>query len=208
MTSSEIEAPPSWPARLLRSRWMQAERFAIWFPLTVFFVTRAVNAVMFGLASGRQIAIPFTGLGGKLAIASPASPDYCVVAANWDGRWYGAIATYGYSDHLPLDSAGHVLQNVYAFPPLYPMLVRFLMLTTGLDFTKGRADRESRVRCRWHGGMPSTRHRSHTQRAQSRTVAEAAKRRAVWLIKRNMMVTAAAPKMPLRKGAPTTKSSR
>ena len=116
MTSSEIDLPPSWPARLLRSQWMQAERFAVWFSLTVFFVTRAVNAVMFGLASGRQIAIPFTGLGGKLAIASPASPDYWVVAANWDGRWYGAIATYGYPDHLPLDSAGQVLQNAYAFP--------------------------------------------------------------------------------------------
>lgn len=115
---------------------MQAERFAVWFPLTVFFVTRAVNAVMFGLASGRQIPVPFTGVGGKLAIASPASPDYWVVAANRDGRWYGAIATYGYPNHLPLDSAGHVLQNAYVFPPLYPMLARFLMLTTGLDFTK------------------------------------------------------------------------
>ena len=136
MTSSEIEARPSWPASLHGSRWMQAERFALWFPLTVFFVTRAVNAVMFGLASGRQIAIPLTGLGGKLAIASPASPDYWVVGANWDGRWYGAIATYGYPEHLPLDAAGHVLQNAYAFPPLYPILVRLLMLTTGLDFTK------------------------------------------------------------------------
>ncbi|MBC7558808.1 MAG: hypothetical protein H7270_05505 [Dermatophilaceae bacterium] len=136
MTSSEIEACPSWRARPLHSQWMQAERFALWFPLTVFFVTRAVNAVMFALASGRQIAIPFTGLGGKLAIDSPASPDYWVVASNWDGRWYGVIATYGYPDHLPLDSAGQVLQNAYAFPPLYPMLTRFLMLTTGLDFTR------------------------------------------------------------------------
>ncbi len=114
---------------------MLIERFGVWFPLTVFFLTRAVNALMIGLASRRQIAIPSTGLEGRLAIASPASPDYWVVAANWDGRWFGAIATYGYPDHLPVDSGGHVLQNAYAFPPLYPMLVRLLMMVTGLDFT-------------------------------------------------------------------------
>ena len=113
---------------------MLIERFAIWFPLAVFLLTRTVNAVMVGVASRKQIAIPSTGLGGRLAIPSPASPDYWVVAANWDGRWYGAIATYGYPDQLPIDSAGHVLQNAYAFPPLYPMLVRLLMMVTGLDF--------------------------------------------------------------------------
>jgi len=102
--------------------------------LAVFLLTRTVNAVMLGVASRTQIAIPSTGLEGRFAIPSPASPDSWVVAANWDGRWYGAIATHGYPDQLPIDSAGHVLQNVYAFPPLYPMLVRLLMMVTGLDF--------------------------------------------------------------------------
>jgi hypothetical protein len=116
------------------SRLVLRERFDIWFPLAVFFLTRAINAVMISVASRRQIAIPSTGLGGRLAIASPAAPDYWVVAANWDGRWYGAIATYGYPDHLPMDAGGHVLQNAYAFPPLYPMLARLVMMVTGLDF--------------------------------------------------------------------------
>jgi len=114
---------------------MLTERFGLWFPLAVFLLTRTVNAVMIGVASRKQIAIPSTGLEGRLAIPSPASPDYWVVAANWDGRWYGAIATYGYPDHLPMDAFGHVLPNAYAFPPLYPMLVRLLMMATGLDFT-------------------------------------------------------------------------
>jgi hypothetical protein len=117
------------------SMWMRMDRFALWFPLAVFVVTRVINGAMIGLASNKQIAIPSTGLGGRLAIASPASPDFWVVATNWDGRWYGAIATYGYPDHLPVDSGGQVLPNAYAFPPLYPMLVRFLMSVTGLDFT-------------------------------------------------------------------------
>jgi hypothetical protein len=117
------------------SRRMLTERFGLWFPLAVFLLTRTVNAVMIGVASRKQIAIPSTGLEGRLAIPSPASPDYWVVAANWDGRWYGAIAAYGYPDHLPIDAAGHVLPNAYAFPPLYPMLVRVVMMATGLDFT-------------------------------------------------------------------------
>ena len=119
----------------MSSRRMLTERFGLWFPLAVFLLTRAVDAVMIGLASRTQIAIPSAGLGGRLAITSPASPEYWVVAANWDGRWYGAIATYGYPDHLPMDAFGHVLPNAYAFPPLYPMLVRLLMMATGLDFT-------------------------------------------------------------------------
>jgi len=114
---------------------MLTERFGLWFPLAVFLLTRTVNAVMIGVASRMQIAIPSTGLEGRLAIPSPAFPDYWVVAANWDGRWYGAIATYGYPDQLPIDAGGHVLQNAYAFPPMYPMLVRLLMTVTGLDFT-------------------------------------------------------------------------
>ena len=122
--------------RLLKpGQWMRKDRFAIWFPLTVFLLARALNAVMIGLASGRQIAIPSVGLGGRLAIASPASPDFWVIAANWDGRWYGAIATYGYPDHLPVDAGGQVLPTAYAFPPLYPLLARLVMFVTGLDFT-------------------------------------------------------------------------
>lgn len=140
MTSSLVESSPSRSAPSSGipphgAGWL-GRRFTVWFPLAVFVVSRAVNTLMFDLASRRQIAIPSSGLGGKLAIASPASPNYWVVAANWDGRWYGAIATYGYPDQLPVDSAGHVLPNAYAFPPLYPMLVRLLMLATGLDFTR------------------------------------------------------------------------
>ena len=122
-------------SRRVSSRLVSTRRFALWFPLAVYFVTRGINALMIGLASIKQIALPSTGLGGRLAIESPASPDYWVVAANWDGRWYGAIATYGYPDQLPVDAAGHVLQNAYAFPPLFPMLARLLMTVTGLDFT-------------------------------------------------------------------------
>ena len=135
MTTSIVEPHRISQGLVTSSKWMRMERFALWFPLAVFVVTRAINGAMIGLASSRQIAIPSTGLGGRLSIASPASPDFWVVATNWDGRWYGAIATYGYPDQLPIGSSGHVLQNAYAFPPLYPMLVRFLMSATGLDFT-------------------------------------------------------------------------
>ena len=42
---------------------------------------------------------------------------------------------HGYPDQLPVDPAGRVLENAYAYPPLYPMLVRLLMVVTRLDFT-------------------------------------------------------------------------
>jgi hypothetical protein len=135
VTTSIVVPRRVWHGPVTSSKWMRMERFSLWFPLAVFVVTRAINGAMIGLASSRQIAIPSTGLGGRLAIASPASPDFWVVASNWDGRWYGAIATYGYPAQLPVGSGGQVLPNAYAFPPLYPMLVRFLMSVTGLDFT-------------------------------------------------------------------------
>jgi hypothetical protein len=135
VTTSIVEPHRMSHGLVTSSKWMRIERFSLWFPLAVFVVIRAINGAMIGLASSRQIAIPSTGLGGRLAIASPASPDFWVVASNWDGRWYGAIATYGYPDQLPVGSSGQVLPNAYAFPPLYPMIVRFLMSVTGLDFT-------------------------------------------------------------------------
>ncbi len=53
-------------------------------------------------------------------------PDYFTLAANWDGQWYWTIALNGYPAELPLDAAGHVTQNAWAFLPVYPMLLGVL----------------------------------------------------------------------------------
>lgn len=40
----------------------------------------------------------------------------------WDAQWYWLIAFSGYPAELPLDAAGHVAQNAWAFMPVYPVI--------------------------------------------------------------------------------------
>lgn len=57
--------------------------------------------------------------------ADPSLLDYIV---GWDGAWYREIALNGYPTELPVDDAGNVGQNAWAFMPVYPMLARALTL--------------------------------------------------------------------------------
>ncbi|MGV8875974.1 MAG: hypothetical protein ACOH1K_00530 [Rhodoglobus sp.] len=61
-------------------------------------------------------------------------PDYFAFAKIWDGHWYYIIALTGYPSELPLDDAGHVAENAWAFMPGYPAVVRAVMAVTALDF--------------------------------------------------------------------------
>jgi hypothetical protein len=63
-----------------------------------------------------------------------ASPGYLSFASIWDGAWYRVIAAAGYPSTLPVDTAGHVTENAWAFMPAYPFLVRALMALTGASF--------------------------------------------------------------------------
>jgi hypothetical protein len=66
--------------------------------------------------------------------ADGAGYTYLDILPNWDGTWYRAIILHGYPDQLPLDAAGHVAQNAWAFYPLFPGLVAGLMGPTGWSF--------------------------------------------------------------------------
>ena len=61
-------------------------------------------------------------------------PGYLAFAQLWDSTWYHYVAVSGYPPTLPVDAAGHVTQNSWAFLPAYPMLVRFLMTATSLPW--------------------------------------------------------------------------
>lgn len=63
-----------------------------------------------------------------------ASPGYGDFARLWDGHWYFIIAVNGYPDAIPRDAAGLAQESAVAFMPVYPLLVRGLMLLGGLDF--------------------------------------------------------------------------
>lgn len=46
----------------------------------------------------------------------------------WDGRWYAIIAQSGYPDALPVNEAGRVVTNPTGFFPLFPLLLRPLLV--------------------------------------------------------------------------------
>ena len=92
----------------------------------VYLALRAVSAALLVLASRDQVVMPdWTG-----PTVEPI--DMTVL---WDGSWYRFIAEHGYPHVLPVDAAsGHVVQNAWAFYPVFPLLARTLMSATGLGF--------------------------------------------------------------------------
>lgn len=109
-------------------------RPSLWIPLGVYAISRVVVFVMVLVAQRQQIAM---GIGIdyiRILYPSPAAPGYLTTMTNWDGQWYREIATNGYPVVLPRDAFGRVDMNVWAFWPLYPMLVGLVMKATGLPF--------------------------------------------------------------------------
>ncbi|MCU1518474.1 MAG: hypothetical protein JWQ75_3195 [Pseudarthrobacter sp.] len=62
----------------------------------------------------------------------PAKPDYWNFINIWDARWYGQVISNGYPAVLPVDAAGNVQENTWAFYPLFPSLARALAGLTGI----------------------------------------------------------------------------
>jgi hypothetical protein len=95
--------------------------YQVWFPLTVYAVTRLVGLVLILLAARHQVN-------------APQGATYGSVASSWDGAWYLRIATDGYPSAIPRDTAGQALQNQWGFYPAYPLIVGAIMGITGLSF--------------------------------------------------------------------------
>jgi hypothetical protein len=55
----------------------------------------------------------------------------------WDGQYYEQISVHGYPTTLPLDAAGNVTQNSWAFLPAFPFTIRALTASTGVPFDVG-----------------------------------------------------------------------
>jgi Gpi18-like mannosyltransferase len=53
---------------------------------------------------------------------------------SWDGLYYGKVAEHGYPLTLPHDANGDIAKNAWAFLPVYPLIVRAVMIVTGLGF--------------------------------------------------------------------------
>jgi len=87
---------------ILRPWWQQV--------LAIFLVSRVITTVIFGVFALLQ---PASYRGG-------ASPDIFTFASYWDGQWYWLISLRGYPSVLPLNDAGQVAENAWAFLPGYP----------------------------------------------------------------------------------------
>lgn len=106
----------------------------ICFALGVYALTRLFVVLVVVIAGRHQIAVPAGLPEYHSAMPTGAAPGYWTIMTNWDGQWYGDIATNGYPAVLPVDAAGNVLQNAWGFYPLFPLLVGGLMRVTGLSF--------------------------------------------------------------------------
>ncbi len=69
-----------------------------------------------------------------------ARPGYFDFLNIWDAEWYERIYDHGlggepgYSRVLPLDDAGNVRENAWAFMPGFPLLIRGLNILTGVEW--------------------------------------------------------------------------
>lgn len=88
----------------------------------IYAAARLVSACIFMAAALHQGVNPWF----------PPKPDYWHFINTWDARWYGEVIDNGYPTELPVDSAGSVQENAWAFYPLFPLLGRALSAATGL----------------------------------------------------------------------------
>jgi hypothetical protein len=100
-------------------------RSSWWFAATlVWLATRLITTVLFLVAASIQGDNYWT----------KANPPYFDFLNIWDVEWYWRIFDHGYPLELPLSASGQVLQNEWAFMPVFPGLVKALTSITGLEF--------------------------------------------------------------------------
>jgi hypothetical protein len=117
VTGVAEQAPGSvWSARADPRRWPWWGR-----ALGAYLATRAFSAVVLVAVAQYQVANYWT----------PAKPSYLrFTGLMWDATWYRTIAEQGYPAVLPHGADGLVQQNPWAFFPLFPYLVRGVMVLT------------------------------------------------------------------------------
>lgn len=87
------------------------------------------------LTTTLMLSLYVAGNVGHWPAGSPlVHPTFLNFSGTWDASYYRRIAEQGYPTSLPTDADGEVMQNPWAFLPLFPFLVRGLMTVTGLGF--------------------------------------------------------------------------
>lgn len=112
-------------ARSLRD-WMAALPWWVQVIL-VYGAARLYSAIVLTAAARRQMPSPW----------APGSPSYEEFVNFWDSGWYARIHDGGYPAELPRDDDGTVLENQWAFYPLFPATVRLFSELTGTGWNPG-----------------------------------------------------------------------
>jgi hypothetical protein len=116
-----LPVPPA-PADRTRARRRGIRALPAWAQVVLAYgASRVVTTVLILILASVQRPNPWTG----------AHPGYFDFASIWDGRWYQAVLAAGYPSTLPLDAAGYITQNTWAFLPGYPWTVGAIMAVTG-----------------------------------------------------------------------------
>lgn len=109
-------------------------RLLRWAPLpalALFLLVRLIDLGLFWHFGQHQA--PLAGPGSPLFVPQRAGDGLDGILSSWDGQWYQRIASEGYPHSLP-SFDGYVVQNAWAFFPLFPLLAGGLMEVTGAPF--------------------------------------------------------------------------
>ncbi len=84
----------------------------------IYLLSRLVTTGLFALAAvGSSVSSRFG--------TTPTLGDYAV---GWDAQWYWTVAVFGYPTELPVNGTGEVVENAWAFMPVYAYLARVVGL--------------------------------------------------------------------------------
>jgi hypothetical protein len=97
--------------------------------LMLWMAGRAVNIMLLG--AWYAIA---KGLGWSFGAAGRPVGGFLPFLTDWDADRYGRISRVGYPQTLPVDIAGNVEPNDWAFLPVFPYLERAIGQATGLSW--------------------------------------------------------------------------
>ena len=116
-------------SRASRLRSFLGARHSTWStPLLLWTASRFVSTLLLG-----TVYLLATANGWPFA-SYRRDPSFFTFSGSWDASFYRIIAEHGYPATLPVDDAGHVLPNAWAFLPVFPGVVRALMPAVGGSF--------------------------------------------------------------------------
>ena len=92
--------------------------------IAIWLATRISSTALFLAVARTQAENYWTG----------AAPGYFEYLNIWDSAWFEKVFNLGYPLTLPVDDAGFVTENQWAFMPGFPIVVRLISTITGLPW--------------------------------------------------------------------------